>query len=275
MLTSLRVARNHIAFESNFATDIQALLRNVFPSFAADLTGFFNRFSPETPALALTSKQASFIREVTKHAYLDLAPLGAYVPEGLDTTYLTYIDILEQAVVHASQVVDKALSPFSMYLAQLINNPDTKLSSQTFDHEVKSMEKAREHFNAELGKCFKKGSTQTDVNIGKVVTRNNDWHDVFNRSEAMLKIMNKVDRSVMNKKVAECAKYLEVIQDKIKRGDFDGGSPQMAKNLGELSFNVASELEFYVAIYYKAAALTESINRTIKHFDDVFDKNKK
>lgn len=272
MLNQLRIKRDRLALEAFSGADVKQILTNTFPEMVRDLMGFVNRFAPDTPAIVLNSKYSEFVREINKHAYLDLAPLAAFVPEGLNVTYDNYLDELEKAVKHASGVLDDVMSPYSVFLSQLISNTDQKFNTASFNSTYNRLATARDNLNTGLGNCFTNGSTRVERTIGDVIARNTDWTMVLHRNEQLSKTVNKIDRKVLNKKIAECNQLLEAIIAKINRNDFDGASPQVVTNLADGAYQVASELEFYSAIYYKVMALTEAINRTMAHFFKVFDK---
>jgi hypothetical protein len=46
----------------------------------------------------------------------------------------------------------------------------------------------------------------------------------------------------------------------------------MLTNLSNGAYQVACELEFFAAIYYKAQAYAEALNRTVEHFQTVMKK---
>lgn len=272
MLNSLRLTRDAVALEAGFVQNVQELIRNVFPSMRADIASFFGQFSNEAPAIQLTSAQNEFIKEISKHSFSDLTALGAYVPEGLDVPYADYLKVLEAAGDHAFETMPKVLADYSLYLSMLINNNDQKRDTKSFVQALREFEKKRTEHNIALGRCFKKGSTRTDVTIGHVVNRNSDWTNVFGFANKLMKDANSVDRRALNKKIAEISQLLDVIQKKVEREDFVGASPETVENLAEYTYSVASELEFFAATYYKALAITTAINRTVEHFKNVFEK---
>lgn len=272
MLSSLRNTRDVVALEANFVQNVQELIKNVFPSMRADIASFFGQFSNDAPAIQLTSAQNDFVKEISKHSFSDLTALGAYVPEGLDVHYVDYLKILEAAGDHAFQITPKVLSEYSLYLSVLITNDQQKRDTTSHAYPLREIEKKRAEHNIALGRCFKKGSTRTDVTLGHVVGRNSDWPNVFNFANKLTKDANSVDRKVLNKKIAEVSQFLDIIQKKIEREEFVGASPEVIQNLAEYTYTVASELEFFSAIYYKTMAITNAINLTVAHFKKVFEK---
>lgn len=274
MNNSLRIQRDRLALEAMSGADIKALLTDAFPSFHKEIKGFFGFFSANESGIALTSEQHNFLRELNKHTYLDISPLKAFVPEGMDVPYTNYSAELLIAVMHASRVLSGPLSAYSLFLSQLITNADQRLSSLSTTKVHKELAAEREKMNAALGKCFKKGSTETESSIGKVTQRNGDWQHVFQNSENMLHLINTVDRKVLNKKIEECSMLLDKVMELINRGDFADMSPAAFETLSSGAYEIASELEFFAAIYYKVETFASALNRTIAHFQDVFDPKK-
>lgn len=270
-LEQLRLQRDHIALEA-FAGDVKALLFSTFPSMVKELVGYTDQFAPETPPVVVTSSQADFLKEIAKHPYLEICPLAAFVPEGLNATFYKYGAELLLATMHASRILTGGLTAYSTFLAQLVNNDQEKFS--TFDHgrAYKALSEERTKLNSDMGKCFKNGSTKTEVSLGDVTDRNTDWQHVFAISDNMTKLINSVDRKALNKKVAECKDLLGIIIKKIENDQFNGMSPQAIKNLSDGAYQAACELEFYAVVYYKVVAYTTAVDRTVSHFKKVINK---
>lgn len=269
-LNNMRIQSKQVSLEAFSGGDIKSLLTNTFPGIVEDVKSFFNKFSPNEPGIGLTSNEYAFIKDLSKHSYLDISPLTAYVPEGLDVTYLEYSEVLLGVVDHSVNILS-ILGEYSAFISQLINNNDGKLSTSPLLRQG-DLEKARAKLNSELGKCFKHGSTKAEVNIGTVIKRNADWEHVFKNTAGLSKLINSVDRKFLNKKIQECATLLDVVIEKSKRGELEGMSPQALSNLSSGVYQVASELEFFSITYFRVLAFTTSVDRTIKHFEEVFDK---
>ena len=272
MNNSLRIQRDRLALEALSGADIKSLMTTGVPAMLTEIKCFFNQFAPDQPAIKLTGKQQDFVKEIQKHPYLNIAPLTAFVPEGLNVTYANYASHLMMGVMHASRVLSGPLSAYTTFLSQLISNHDQQLSSTSFDKAHKELARERNDINEELGSCFKRGSTKTDVTIGDVIARNSDWPAVFQNSTHILNLMNEVDRKALNKKIAECGDLLDKVMAMSKRGELEGMTPQAMTNLSNGAYQIASELEFFAAMYYKATAYAESLNRTVEHFHTVFKK---
>lgn len=272
MLNSLRIQAAQVSLESISGADIRNLLTNAFPSIVSEVKSYFSQFNPSDRSVMLAFDKYGFNKELGKHNYMDIGPLSAFIPEGLDVKYIPYSEELVKAAEHAAKVLSGTMATYTVFLSQLINNADAKLASDSFDKVYENLSKEREQINAALGKCFKKGSTKSETTISEVVDRNNDWQKVFENADVMVKLIESVDRKALNKKIEESTKLLEVIMEKIRRDEFVGMSPEVIRNLSDGAYCMASELEFYSVTHYKILAFTTCLNRTIDHFEKVFKK---
>ena len=269
-LNAARILSAQIGMEAFAGGDISILLTDSFPTLVHDIKNFFSRFVPNAPGVALNFNEYDFIKRVNKHNYLDISPLTAYVPEGLDVTYLKYSNELMLSAIHASGVLNGIMSKYTVFLSQLINSNDVKLSTLSFSNEHVGLTTAREKLNDDIGKCFKHGSTKAETTLGKVTERNSDWKEVLDKSQAIIKLINSVDRSALNKKIHESVTYLNIILNKIERHELNNSSPEVVNNLSSGAYQVASELEFFSITYYRILAFVNSIENTVTHFNKVF-----
>jgi hypothetical protein len=270
-LNKLRIFRDAVALEAFSAQDVAGYFKDVFPGIVRSFKDFTVNFHPTQVGLVLNPQYRNFQRDLPKYTYVDVSPMNAYVPEGLKTTYLEYMAALQDAVGHAVHIMD-VLTPYSTYLSQVITNQDMAISTQSFELEFKQLQKERLDLNEKLGACFLKGSTQTDVAVSDVVRRNADWIDVFAQANDIVDAMNRVNRTIILKKVAECDTHLAVLLRMVESKKTDKLSSQMVGNLADGAFQVASELEFYAATHYKTEVLMAAINRTVDHFQTTMNR---
>jgi len=269
MLNTIRIQNQRLALEAFAGANVAQLLSDTFPSVVAGVKSFFNIFTADTPAIAFTFNEYNVVRDIRTHTYTDLMPLAAFVPEGLDVTFIKYSVPLLKSAEHISLFVQKVLPTYTTFLGQLINNHDSQLSTVSFSKAFMELTAKREVLNDELGKCFKLGSSKSEVTYGNVINRNNDWESLLKVSAEIAKIVNTIDRRALNKMIHECTSMLETILDKIKRNEFQQMSPEVINNLSEGTYQMARELEFYSVIYFKVQVFINSINKTIDHFKSV------
>lgn len=264
MLTILEQRAQQVALEAFSAQDVLGLVKSVYADITSAFSGFVAHFNPsEQPALQMTSDQQKFLRDLQARSYSTLRAVSVATPEGLESTYLEYLARLEKAVAHSVAMPQSTLYPFATFLASLVNNFDATRSTQLLDIRYPSLEVDRKKLIGQMASCFEKGSHRAERAYELVIARNSDWPELFKRTDAAIQAINKVDRKALDKKAKECVELLGVIQKKLERGDFNELSPEVAKNLAQGAYQVASELEFFAVVYYKSAALSGSINRAV------------
>lgn len=274
MSKQLRIYRDQLAMEAISAPDVTAYFKGIFPAVVDTFQSFIHNIRPSDQALSLAPSHRDFLKALPRHSYTDLTALIAYQPEGLAVPYLEYAEALLQAAEHAGTIME-TLNPYSVYLAQLITNPDLKLSTNSRDKEFKFLEQERDKLNNQLGACFKKGSTKAETTYGAVIQRNKDWDDIFMRLEAISRNVNGVDRKVLLKKIEECSSHLDVIIKKIGQGDMEGVANQTVMNLSNGAYQIACELEFFSVVYFKSEVLLAAVHKTLDHFKKCTGDGKK
>lgn len=260
-----------LALEAYSTHNVVELVKSVATDIYDAFGDFAAQFDPRRPALHLTSKQTAFLREVPKHNYVDIRPLGCFVPAGLNVPYLKYIDVLSPAVRSCAEMPEAVLAPYAQFLANLVTNRDAA-SGAGINAKLVEAKKAREIHNRSIGACFLEGSNRTDRSLGQVVARNTDWQPVLKGADEMIQAINKVDRNALDKKMRECVELLGLIQKKLKKGDFKDMSPASATSLADGAHEVALELEFFSVTYYRVQALATALNQTVERLDEIFKK---
>lgn len=266
----LKVQRDQIALEMLSIPAPVQRLQHFVPVAKTMLHHLQGLVSRDAPAIApLTAKQKEFLVKVAGRNYINLSQMPVKVPEGLRVPYLQYLHILAEATAHGVQVVDR-LSKFTVFLGQLINEHSFQLGTR-FDRAYYNKLKAeRDDFNRMLGDCFRAGSTQTDASYGDVVQRNSDWKPVFETLNLVSDQINHVNRRTLDKKIEEAAHYLDIIVEKASRGELAQLTPQILGELAEGSYEMGRDVEQYVNLWYKATALTESLNKTTTSLVSVY-----
>lgn len=264
-LTLLSIQSRKVGLEAFAVTDVTGLLARVYPAISDTFSGLLGKFSSNDPYQGLTGKQQDFMRLLGNHPFMDIRPLQVYVPEGLTANYTVYSKALLASAQHAAKVLEDALNPYSTFLSQILTNTGDRISTRLHDADYAAMQKRREGLTADMAKCFKPGSTKTETSLGDVFSRNADWQEVFKDGDSITSFITSVDRKVLNRKVEDCVKLVNKLQEQIKAGTFGEVSPQVVKNLAEGAFQIASELEFYALVYYRVLVLNECLNSSIAY----------
>lgn len=269
-LKQLRHHRDVIALEafSVPTLDVNLLLKQVFPEIKHHFLEFTSRFTANDKPIPMSHGQYAFVGELSKHNYVDIVPLTSYVPEGLIVDYLSYAQALSRAVDHAVKVQD-LLNTYTTYLAMLITNEHQRFSTQNSVAIYQGLQEKREEILREMGSCFKQGSHETDVKYGDVVKRNADWPYVFGEIDSLSKQINSVNRKVLNQKVKEATELMEKVIAMIKEGKLENSAPEVATELSNGAYQIASELEFFSVVYYRVVGFVTAVNSTVDKVQNI------
>lgn len=266
----LKHHRDVVALETfSVATlDVNAMLKNIFPEIKRHFLEFTSRFSSNDQPIPLSRDQRAFMRLLEKHNYVDIAPLGVFVPEGLTVDYVSFAQALKRGVDHAVKVQD-LLNKYTTYLALLITNEFQRFETQNSAKVYDGLQAEREEILKEIGACFKPGSHETKAKYDEVVKRNNDWPIVFGEIETLSKTINSVNRGVLNKKVREASELMEKVITMLKAGKMEGSAPEVAQELSDGAYQIASELEFFSVMYYRTLAFVTAVNASTDKVTEV------
>lgn len=270
MLQTLHHRARLVALEAHLTDDVVGLVRGITSDIHDSFGDFVARFAPNLPGLQFSGRAGGFLREVPKHNYVQVRPLLCFVPAGLKSTYMEYLQPLSQAVAHATSAQEKVLNPYTTFLASMVSNHDAAISAVDITRGYAALQEEREALNKQLGKCFTPGGQQSQRTLGDVVARNGDWSLVLNQTDALVQAVNRADRKALDKKLHECVELLEILKRKLERKDFGDISAQVATNLAAGAYQSALELEFFSVTYYRVQALAEAVNKTVEHLSAVF-----
>lgn len=231
---------------------------------AQDLSGLpkFEDFSKE---------EREFLKHIQVTGFAELRELGAQVPEGLNSTYLEYIEVLSPTVLHLATIIPHVLQPYTVFLAELISHKSAMLSTNTKKLELDKLQKQREACYDAIGKLFYKGNTGTSSKYGKVVDRNNDWPVVFQKVQDMTRALQGVKLTQVKELTKQCADYLEVIHGRIAQDEMNEITPEVTKALADGAYQVAAELEFLSIIYYRVLALQAAVAATVSKVNEILE----
>lgn len=263
-LQTLRHYRDVVALEtfSVQALDVTGMLKNIFPDIKKHFLDFANRFTSNDKPVPLARHEAAFIKLLSKHNYVDIGPLTVYVPEGLDTDYLTLAAALKRGVEHAAKVQD-LLNKYTTYLALLITNEYQRFSTENSAKVYAGLQEERESALKDIGACFKPGDHSTVKKLADVVGRNKDWELIFGEVDTLSKLTNGISRDTLNKKVKEATGYMDTVIKMLQAGKMESTAHEVAQELSDGAFQIASELEFFSSMYYRVMAFAESVNASV------------
>jgi len=280
-LQEMEHLRGMISHETFSVSGIVNSLQNLIPSLQKNFQDYINNFTvagffkSDNPAVQLKSNEREFLRTIDGRVYLNLSPLLAYVPEGLEASYIEYLMVVRDLVLHCHSTTLKTLNEYSVYLAQIITNRQLKVTTMPHDALYAKMEKTRTELNKRAAKCFKPGSSRAERTYGDVVDRNGDWTEVFKLLTEIDHLVNTIDRSALHKKAEECNTQLGTIIKQIKNNEFEGAGPEVTNNLAAGAYQSGAELEFFAATYFRTMTINTAVGDTMNKVSAILKENDK
>jgi hypothetical protein len=273
-LQEINHLRNVISQEAISMDGIVNSLQNLIPSIQKHFHGFIQGFAKNEPAIQLKGNERDFIKQLDGRVYLNLAPLLAYVPEGMEGSYMEYLLTLKDAVQHCHDRTLKTLNDYSVYLAQIITNRQMKMTTMPHESMYAKMEQERTQLTVRLAKHFKAGSSKAESTYGEVVARNAEWVDVFQLVNQIDLMANSIRRDDLHKKAEECNAQLNTIIKQIRNNEFEGAGPEVTNNLSNGAYQSGAELELFATVYFRVIVVNQAIADTMKKVTDILKQQK-
>lgn len=218
--------------------------------------------------LKLSRDQKKFMEVVAAVPYSDLRELRAFVPGGLNVTYLEYLSVLLPATECAMDVRASIIEPYMMLLAKLVSDKQGAIGTQNYASTYKKMAADREQVQKEFARCYKHNSEETQTTVKHVIERNSDWRQVLQMVNACAANLEAVDLPGIQKQLAQCSDYLNVLYERLKSGEVGDTTREAAQGLADGAYTVAQEMTALSSTYFRTLQLTTAVNDTIKHVNE-------
>jgi len=215
--------------------------------------------------LKLSRDQDKFLRVASAVPYSDLREIRAFVPAGLSATYLDLLAVLLPASEHAMDVRSLVIEPYLMLLAKLVSDKQGTMSTQNHAVAYKKLSANREEFTQRFAKLYKHNSEETQTTIKHVVERNGDWKPVLQAINTVAVNLEAVDLQGIQKQLAQCSDYLDLLYERLQKGEMSDATREVAQGLADGAYSVAQEMQFLSGVYFRALQLTKAVDDTIVH----------
>ncbi len=248
--------------------NIPSKLTETFPNILRGFSG--NEDISKLPVLVPTTKEeAKFLEHTKAISYLEMRELKAFVPEGLDVTYLEYLKALKPVVAQLQRIIPDVLNPYAHFLANLVSNKNAALATGNSGFDHTALADKRQAAYAAISDCFSDSHHKSEVTIGDVVERNADWVIVFNEVKALLTELRTVNRDTVMTLCRQCEDYLEIIYNNLKERKLDAITSEVALTLSQGALSTACEIEHFSVIYYRVLALEGTIAASVNKVNDI------
>lgn len=271
-LTALKRIAAQASFEAQGTHSLTEYAGHMFKPLIKGLSAFTGYFRATDPVVGLRADTGSFLKALKHAPYPSIRDYQVYVPEGLNVTYLEYLEALSPAVEHAVNL-PKILDDFTTYLSLLIHRPDATQETKSFLNTYTQLEKERTAILEKLGACFSKGLTHTQRQLGDVVKNNASWDEVVAKLTGLNTALGKVSHKHLNQKIDETLTLLQSTRHQIETQQKQV-SGETITNLSTGTYQIAMELEFYSVIWYRLESFSHAVDDTIHRIADLESKQK-
>ena len=261
-LKSLYYHSQLAALESQ-TLNISDFVKKSIPALISDVKSFFTTVNLNEDTPNLTSSQKDFVKLLQGHNYTDLAPLYVYVPEGLQASFLTYLDALGNAVAFAS-TVQTELVDYVAFISRLISHPDELKSTNYIKSRYEEINTELRLQNDAIEACFKRGSVSAQSKYGDVVVNNKEWDAVFVKITQVNEQLLHINKKDITKKIRDASELLDLLMKKTSRGELDNMTPEMVSKVADFTYAIARSLEFFSVVNFRVKVMTESVNQTVE-----------
>lgn len=264
MTKALKIQRDIIALEAFSITSPSQLLNGFFPSMVKNLTKFVAKLKPASSSVKLNIDKKKLTTQLGAVNFLDVSDTPIQAPDGYlaGKNFKDFSHDLVKASEKLSDIENKLLNPFSVYLGKLISSTEHKFDTSNYFTLLNEFGKNRDTTMVTISSYFGNGG-QAKV-LGDIFDRNSDMESTVLNLEVASHLMGSVDKEKLNKKVTEIVSYLNVISEKIEKDELGGISKEVVKSLSEGVFQIASELEYFTVIFYHVLAANTTVENISK-----------
>lgn len=273
-LSALQIIGKQLSMESmaqeSFVAGFSDFVSSIYRAFKGTSVSVNVKSFLRNPVTEPASKEhKKFLELVNSVPFAQMRPIRAYVPEGMTCTYMEILDPLLESSEYLKGLYAQVIYPYSLYLARFLSDKDTALSPESKRFDYAKLEQVRDARIASFTKLYKSDSYKTDTTVGAVISRNADWSEVLQKQKAIVTNLQAVDTVALKKEVEQCAIYLSLIADNLKKGG-QQTRPEAAERLALGAYQVAKEVEYFSNTYYRALGVNAAISKTVDGIVDIF-----
>lgn len=235
--------------------DIQRLLPDFFGKLKSLVTNFFSRDQIDF-ALFDERKYNTLTKNID---YMQVRRQRVIVPKGLSTTYAEYLKSLHKAQDTVDLLLSETLHPFERYLAALLHDPDQLKTQSKADIDTTYKLHDLDAVKKEISKNFSKDQAEKRE-YGELVARQNEWPVILKDFNRLVERVSLVPRSQVLEVVTAITEHLDILAVRMKESPSEyAPSGMTVKSLADISFAMASEVEYYAMHSFMIESLQSSI----------------
>ena len=228
------------------------------------LNGLINR--PKLPDMPIPADKGKFLEFIKGIPYTSLMNLKVGIPEGMNVTFLRYVEVLVNNMEPIYSMHNDILKPYVKLMSKIATDRDTFMSTDSQFDKILELEKKRDKAYAEIGQCFNT-SNVSYTKYKNVIERNNDLTPLLNKLHQLTQVCNSINHDEIISDIKLANNYLTAIKANIEEDvEYSKSvSKQAVEKLANSTFQVAKEIEAVSDFHFKVAVLNSTVTLMIEN----------
>lgn len=198
--------------------------------------------------------------------YIKLSLVQVYRPVGLSSTYLEFIEKLEDAYSYVSGIDKDALAPLESFLMTVMNNPTLLTSASLTLSPCKYTPKAIDKLSTDMGECFDKDDLSDRYNWDQAVARNADYVEADRRIGKLVAGVSALGIANIRARIESIFQITESIAKNIKANPENAAmTKHIADKLAAEITVAAQAVEFLAMVVSQIQIMSVAVTDTNKH----------
>lgn len=264
-VASMESTMRVIALESSVLSNVASTIKNFFPDLVHNFRNSFasssNIDNSEVNLTQYSKLEKELIEYLKKHNYISIMDTMVTVPEGFNAELLAAVTVIDNAVDLITQLVNKDVANFRVYVSTFITNKDTKISlnelTATYNHSKANIKLINDSFAG----LYKTNSFDTKKPLKELVSRNTDIERVFHQLAGTKKKLSQIDIPAIKAQMEDIASLLDTVIKMVKENKVESVSPEAINNLAEGTQTMALIAETISATYFRSLGIVTAIER--------------
>ena len=264
---------NEITFEAFDREKLYDISGTKIPGFIDSvILKLKHKFNTSSPNLRYINPSI-LNRITTKLPFVSGREIGVHVQDRFMGKWLDYVELLADSQEYIEPINEEILAPLKVFLGRCINeNTDV----QNLNSSIASLrvgDRNREVYN-KLNQQFTEtfnGPINQVRALKSFVDAYEDIAKTINALNNLNRSFNMVDRRLILKNVDSIAEMLILVNNKIKSGGFGEVSGGFAKDLADIGYAAALDVEYFSVHTFRLESFTQLIMDSL----DILDSSAK
>lgn len=264
--SSIKNRLEALSLESIYVANVIEVFKGVLPDLISKIKNTLNDI-PKYTDIVHKNKIVSDIKLISSLNkdledklklinYVSRKDLLISVPEGFNGNLIEYTKLLYILTSKIYPEANKLLSQYKIIISGFLTNKEEKLSLTDYTILFNSVKRQRENFISEISEFYPNGTSTSRAKLGSVINKFSDI-DILVKNVIDINNVRKSNiLSDVSQSTSDITKILDIIIERVSKGDIVNINGSVAKNLAEGAYEIAKYVEFVSIFNYKLDQVT-------------------